>query len=169
MSHTTMNINVGRIKVGKNAILAADRVQRGGTTSDNSFFEGKNRHTCDMNINIGHGEIHGVAAAKNVKLMRKEHEHDRFQDQGPMFYTPEDHFNSGEPSSQQVGGTTINLKMKSAYVSPTGVIAADKYQRNGDLNDDSFLETATDAEINVDIGGGHIEGVVGAENIIASD
>jgi len=162
--------NVGRIKVGKGAILAADRVQRGGSSSDNSFFVGKNRHTCDMNINIGHGEIHGVAAAKNVKLMRKD-QHDVFQDQGPIFYTPEDHCGSGGPSSsqQQVGGTTINLKMNSAYVSPTGVIAADKYQRNGDPNDDSFLNTATDAEINVDIGGGLIEGVVGAENIKAED
>ena len=47
------------------------------------------------------------------------------------FQTPEDHFNSDELSPQQGGGTTINLKMKSAYVSPTGVIAADKYQRNG--------------------------------------
>jgi len=163
---TTIKIRAKNVKVAPNAILGAGRVQRGGTPDDNSFFEKSSGNDCHIDMDIGKAEIHGLLAAKDVKLMKKREE-ERSEFQGPIFKVPED---DGENCSGNADArSSINMKIGEVYVSPTGAVLADKYERNGDPNDNRFFDIPTNTDFNLEIGGGTIQGVVNGEDVRAFD
>lgn len=179
MSQTVnIKINAKKVTVGPNAIIGVGRLERGGTPGDNRFFENTRGHDCSIQMNFQEAEIHGIAAVKDAKINAKKGMKkgttggSNFQtntDYQPMFCghtsVGSDYQNYGHENARN----SINLNIGKAYVGPTGILSVNKYERNGDPNDDSFFNTPSNTDVDINIDSGDIQGVINTDNVRAWD
>merc|ERR1712136_249978 len=146
-----MSVRIGgTLKVGENASFAVDRMETGGDTDDNSFFEEElsTNTTTTIKAHATNAEIRGVAVVKDAKICDPARTHSRKNSSSSKNKKPYERQNSlrsvqnnnnnsnrvrtSQSRTNQQEESHMDVTFESVHLAPGAIIGVEKYEKNGD-------------------------------------